>query len=208
MWSQKQARLVAREPPCDRFYISTETTVQVVDNMSDVDQILLLINCLTTLWRLVRCPNSCFPLSLRLFEAGFIWGWHVQLAVCTSCTTILKWTRIAVDSRICYPFFIWHFSASHSKKKTKTKPKKQNPVAGESAFHAASLQLWNKLPRNIREAPTLHVLKSLLKTVADEFAWVTWPYHVSCRRNSSVDRKKKKKKLMQYKTLLLYLRAG
>ena len=167
MWSQKQTRLVVREPPCDRFYITTEMTVQVVDNMSDVDQILLLINRLTTLWRFVICPNSCFPLSLRLFEAGFIQGWHLQLAVCTSCTTILKWTRIAVDSHICYPFFIWHFSASHSKNKTEQK-KKKNPVAGDSAFHAAALQLWNKLPRNIRESPTLHVFKSLLKTVADE----------------------------------------
>ena len=30
-------------------------------------------------------------------------------------------------------------------------------------FHAAAL-LWNKLPRNIREAPTIHVFKSLFKT--------------------------------------------
>ena len=43
--------------------------------------------------------------------------------------------------------------------------------------------------------------------LADEYAWVTWPYHVRCRRNSNVDRKMKeerrrrKKKLTQYNTL-------
>ncbi len=37
-------------------------------------------------------------------------------------------------------------------------------VTGDRAFHAAAPRLWNNLPRNIREAPTLHVFKSLLKT--------------------------------------------
>ena len=41
---------------------------------------------------------------------------------------------------------------------------KTKTAAGDSAFHAAAPQLWNKLPRNIREAPTIHVFKSLLKT--------------------------------------------
>ena len=42
-------------------------------------------------------------------------------------------------------------------------PKTKN-VTGDSAFHAAAPRLWNKLPRNIREAPSIHVFKSLLKT--------------------------------------------
>ena len=41
---------------------------------------------------------------------------------------------------------------------------KTKTVAGDSAFHAAAPRLWSKLPRNIREAPTIHVFKSLLKT--------------------------------------------
>ena len=41
---------------------------------------------------------------------------------------------------------------------------KTKTVTGDSAFHAAAPRLWNKLPRNIREAPTIHVFKSLLKT--------------------------------------------
>ena len=41
---------------------------------------------------------------------------------------------------------------------------KTKTVAGDSAFHAAAPRLWNKLPRNTREAPTIHVFKSLLKT--------------------------------------------
>ena len=39
---------------------------------------------------------------------------------------------------------------------------KTKTAAGDSAFHAAAPQLWNKLLRNIREAPTIHVFKSLL----------------------------------------------
>ena len=41
---------------------------------------------------------------------------------------------------------------------------KTKTVAGDSAFHAAAPLLWNKLPRNTREAPTIHAFKSLLKT--------------------------------------------
>ena len=41
---------------------------------------------------------------------------------------------------------------------------KTKTVTGDSAFHAAAPRLWNKLPRNIREAPSIHVFKSLLKT--------------------------------------------
>ena len=35
---------------------------------------------------------------------------------------------------------------------------KTKTVAGDSAFHAAAPRLWHKLPRNIREAPTIMFL--------------------------------------------------
>ena len=41
---------------------------------------------------------------------------------------------------------------------------KTKTVTGDRAFHAAAPRLWNNLPRNIREAPSLQVFKSMLKT--------------------------------------------
>ena len=40
---------------------------------------------------------------------------------------------------------------------------KTKTVAGDSAIHAAAPRLWSKLPRNIREAPTIHVLSHCSK---------------------------------------------
>jgi len=45
-----------------------------------------------------------------------------------------------------------------------TVPKTRLKLRGDRAFAAAAPKLWNELPLNVRQASSLPVLKSLLKT--------------------------------------------